>query len=83
MDQKMLNFYAYNSAKYEVKRDKWKTKYEVYYQRDMEYNLERMISVLKIIRLLHTVNFSPYQQHKQVLYYGISKTQGNFGTIIC
>jgi ABC-2 type transport system permease protein len=31
----MLNFYAYNSAQYEVKRDKWKNVIEVYYQRDI------------------------------------------------
>jgi ABC-2 type transport system permease protein len=31
---KMLNFYAYNSAQYEVKRDKWKNvNIEVYYHK--------------------------------------------------
>jgi hypothetical protein len=41
-------FYAYNSAKYEVKRDKWKNiNIEIYYHKGTSYNLERMISGVK------------------------------------
>ncbi len=42
MDQKMLNFYAYNSAKYEVKRDKWKNvNIEIYYHKGHEYQFRQ------------------------------------------
>lgn len=51
----MLNFYAFNSARYEVKRDKWKNvNIEIYYHKGHEYNLNRMIAgVKKIPRVLY------------------------------
>src|SRR5690606_7807613 len=48
MDQKMLNFYAYNSARYEVKKEKWNdVNVEIYYHKGHEYNVDRMISAVK------------------------------------
>jgi hypothetical protein len=47
MDQKNVEFYAYNSAKYEVKRDKWKKSILKSIIIGHEYNLERMISGVK------------------------------------
>ena len=62
MDSKILNFFAYNSAKYEVKRDKWKdVDLEIYYHKGHEYNLERMMRGMKASLEYNTENFSPYQ----------------------
>jgi ABC-2 type transport system permease protein len=78
MDQKMLNFYAYNSAQYEVKRDKWKNvNIEIYYHKGHEYNLDRMISGVKRSLDYYTANFSPYQ-HKQVRVMEYPRTEGSF-----
>lgn len=72
MDCKILNFYSFLSARYEVKRDKWidigsgKTvSIEIYYNKGHEYNLDRMINGIKKSLDYYTKNFSPYQ-HKQV-----------------
>ena len=78
MDQKMLNFYAYNSAKYKVKKDKWNdVAIEIYYQEGHEYNLDRMIAGVKKSLAYYTANFSPYQ-HKQVRIIEYPKTGGEF-----
>lgn len=73
MDSKILNFYAFLSARYEVKRDKWidslnpglPVNIEIYYHKGHEYNLDRMIKGIKKSLDYYTKNFSPYQ-HKQV-----------------
>ena len=66
MDSKMLNFYAYNSAKYEVVKDKWNdVNLEIYYQKGHEYNLDRMFKGVKASLAYNSENFSPYQ-HKQL-----------------
>ena len=78
MDRKMLNFYAFNSGKYEVKKDKWKNiPIEIYYHKGHEYNLDRMISGVKKALAYYTSNFSPYQ-HKQVRVVEFPKTGGGF-----
>lgn len=78
MDKKMLNFYAYNSARYEVKKDKWQdVNIEIYYQKGHEYNLDRMIKGVKKGLEYYTTNFSPYQ-HKQVRIIEFPKTGGGF-----
>jgi ABC-2 type transport system permease protein len=66
MDCKILNFYAFLSARYQVKRDKWNgVAIEIYYHKGHEYNLDRMINSIKKSLTYYTENFSPYQ-HKQV-----------------
>lgn len=66
MDSPILNFYSFLSAKYEVKKDKWKdVNIEVYYNKGHEYNLDRMIKSVKKSLDYFTKNFSPYQ-HRQV-----------------
>ncbi|MDR0227758.1 MAG: hypothetical protein LBI72_01625 [Flavobacteriaceae bacterium] len=78
MDQKMLNFYAYNSAKYEVKRDKWNNiNIEVYYTKGHEYNVDRMIKGVKKSLAYYEKEFSPYQ-HKQVRIIEFPNTMGTF-----
>ena len=66
MDSKILNFFAFNSAAYEVKRDKWKdVNLEIYYHKGHEYNLDRMMRGMKASLEYNSENFSPYQ-HKQL-----------------
>lgn len=71
MDSKILNFYAWLSARYEVKRDVWKgadgkdVTIEIYYHKGHEYNLERMVQGVKKSLDYFTANFSPYQ-HRQM-----------------
>ncbi len=78
MDRKMLNFYAYQSARYEVKKDKWKdVNIEIYYQKGHEYNLDRMISAVKKSLEYYSDNFSPYQ-HKQARIIEFPRTGGGF-----
>lgn len=65
MDQKMLNFYAFMSGRYEVKRDKWKdVNIEIYYHKGHEYNLDRMIKATHRSLDYFTTHFGPYQ-HRQ------------------
>ena len=78
MDRKMLNFYAFNSGKYEVKKDKWNdVAIEIYYHKGHEYNIDRMISGVKKSLDYYTKNFSPYQ-HKQVRIIEFPRTGGGF-----
>jgi ABC-2 type transport system permease protein len=66
MDSPILNFYAYLSADYQVKKDKWNNvSIEIYYQEGHEYNLDRMIRGIKKSLDYYTRNFGPYQ-HRQV-----------------
>jgi aminopeptidase N len=66
MDAPILNFYSFLSARYAVKRDRWKdVAIEVYYHPGHEYNLERMIAATKKSLDYYTANFGPYQ-HRQV-----------------
>jgi ABC-2 type transport system permease protein len=84
MDCKILNFYSFLSARYEVKKDEWvdptsrkKVAIEVYYYRGHEYNLDRMIRSVKRSLDYYTQNFSPYQ-HKQVRIVEFSLIDGTF-----
>ncbi|WP_017729736.1 ABC transporter permease/M1 family aminopeptidase [Nafulsella turpanensis] len=71
MDAPIINFYAFLSADYAVKRDKWIGKdgkevtIEIYYHPGHEYNLDRMISSVKKSLDYFTANFSPYP-HRQL-----------------
>ncbi|RBW61394.1 hypothetical protein DS884_03535 [Tenacibaculum sp. E3R01] len=78
MDSKILNFYAFNSAKYEIKKDRWNdVNLEIYYQKGHEYNLDRMMKGIKASLDYNSKNFSPYQ-HKQVRIIEFPKTGGTF-----
>ncbi len=66
MDSKILNFYSYLSAKYEVKKDKWNdVNIEIYYHKSHAYNIDKMIEAIKHTLAYCTQAFGPYQ-HKQV-----------------
>jgi len=67
----ILPFWAYLSARYQVKRDRWidasgnAIPVEIYYDAKHPYNVDRMIYGVKKSLDYFTKNFSPYQ-HKQV-----------------
>jgi hypothetical protein len=66
MDAKILHFYSFLSARYEVLRDQHNgVAIEIYYQKGHEYNLERMVDAIKQSLDYFQANFSPYQ-HRQV-----------------
>lgn len=62
MDQKMLNFYSFNSGKYEMKKEKWQgIDLEIYYHTGHEFNLDRMMNSMKNSFTYFQKEFSPYQ----------------------
>ncbi len=66
MDRPILNFYAFQSARYAVKHDHWhEVAIDIYHHPGHEYNLERMINSVKASLDYYTKHFSPYQ-HKQL-----------------
>jgi aminopeptidase N len=66
MDRPMLNFYAYLSARWEVKRGTYKDiPIEVYYDPRHGYNVDRMIQAVQKSLAYYEANFTPYQ-HRQV-----------------
>ena len=66
MDAPILHFYAYLSADYQVKKDRWRdVAIEIYYHKGHEYNLDRMIDSIKKSLDYYTANFAPYQ-HRQM-----------------
>lgn len=66
MDSKILNFYSFLSARYEVKKDKWNdVNIEIYYHKGHNYNVDKMIDAIKRTLTYCTQQFGPYQ-HKQV-----------------
>jgi ABC-2 type transport system permease protein len=66
MEQPILKFYAFLSARYAVKKDKWKdVEIEINYHPGHEYNLDRMIAGVKAGLEYNSQHFGPYQ-HKLV-----------------
>lgn len=74
MDIQMINFYSIISAKYEVKKDIWlaasdtaakPVDLEIYYHKEHDYNLDRMMESMKASFDYFSTNFSPYQ-YKQM-----------------
>lgn len=66
MDRPMLNFYAYLSARWAVKKAAYKDiPIEIYYDPKHPYNVDRMIEGVQKSLAYYEANFSPYQ-HRQV-----------------
>jgi ABC-2 type transport system permease protein len=64
MDKPILNFYGFQSARYEVRHDRWQdVVIDVYYHPGHDYNLERIIKGVKASLEYYSNSFSPYQ-HK-------------------
>jgi ABC-2 type transport system permease protein len=62
MDAPMCNFFSMISARYEIKRDKWKdVNLEIYYHKGHEYNLDKMMQGMKDALMYYEENFSPFQ----------------------
>ncbi len=65
MDQPILNFFSVLSARYAVKRDRWRdVNLEIYYHPTHTYNLDRMMQGMKDSLEYFTEAFGPYQ-HRQ------------------
>lgn len=78
MDRPMLYFFAYNSGRYEVKKEKWNNiNIEVYYNKGHEYNLDRMVKSVEQSLAYYEENFSPYQ-HKQARIIEFPRSYGTF-----
>ena len=83
MDSKILNFYAFISAKYEIKKDKWistegkEVAIEIYYHKGHPYNVDKMIKGIKKALDYYSTNFSAYQ-HRQVRIIEFPRTGGSF-----
>ncbi|HET9668260.1 MAG TPA: M1 family aminopeptidase [Casimicrobiaceae bacterium] len=62
MDAPILDFFAVQSARYAVRKDRWHdVAIEIYYQPGHEYDLDRMIAATKAGLDYFTANFGPYQ----------------------
>lgn len=70
LDYKALNFYSFLSARYEVARETWKdpkgvepdVELEVYYQKEHDVNVPRMLNSLHKSLDYYTAHFGPYRQ---------------------
>jgi hypothetical protein len=66
MDSPILHFYSYLSARWAVRRDRWRdVAIEIYHHPAHDRNVERMIDAVKKSLDYFTAEFSPYQ-HRQV-----------------
>ena len=62
MDKPILNFYAFQSARYEVRHDRWQdVSIDVYYHPGHDYNVERMIRGAQAGLDYASSHFGPYQ----------------------
>lgn len=78
MDKEMLNFYSFVSARYEVRKEKWKgVNLEIYYHKGHEYNLDRIMASMKKSFDYYSSQFSPYQ-FEQMRIIEFPKTHGTF-----
>lgn len=78
MDQKMLNFYAFISGRYEIRREKHNDiSLEIYYHKDHIFNLDRMSKGLKDALNYYEKEFSPYQ-FRQIRIVEFPLTHGTF-----
>jgi ABC-type transport system involved in multi-copper enzyme maturation permease subunit len=65
MDRPMLNFYSYLSARWQVKKGRYKDiPIEIYYDAKHPYNVDRMIEAVQKSLAYYEANFTPYQ-HRQ------------------
>jgi hypothetical protein len=65
MDKPILNFYTFQSARYEVRHDRWQdVTIDVYYQPGHDFNVDRMIRGAKAALEYGSKHFSPYQHRE-------------------
>jgi hypothetical protein len=66
MDSPILNLFSVQSARYQVKRDRWRdVVLEIYYHAGHEFDLERMMQGMKDALGYCSSQFGPYQ-HRQL-----------------
>ncbi len=59
---RILKYFAFISARYRVKKDRWKdVEIEIFYHPGHDYNIDMMIKGVKKSLEYFTANFSPYQ----------------------
>ncbi|MDB5933667.1 MAG: hypothetical protein JWQ01_1011 [Massilia sp.] len=64
MDKPILNFYAFQSARYEVRHERWQdVTIDLYYHPGHDFNLDRIVGGVRAALDYGSANFSPYQ-HK-------------------
>jgi hypothetical protein len=62
MDKPILDFFSFQSARYEVKRDRWNdVAIEVYHDPKHAYNIDRMIDATKKSLAHYSAAFAPFQ----------------------
>jgi ABC-2 type transport system permease protein len=65
MDQPILNFTTFQSARYEVRHDRWQdVTIDVYHHPGHEFNVERMIGGAKAALAYGSKHFGPYRQRE-------------------
>ncbi|MFC5551174.1 ABC transporter permease/M1 family aminopeptidase [Massilia aerilata] len=65
MDKPILNFYTFQSARYEVRHDRWQdVTIDVYHQPGHDYNVDRMIRGAKAALEYGSTQFGPYQHRE-------------------
>ena len=65
MDKPILNFYTFQSARYEVRHDRWQdVTIDVYYQPGHDFNVDRMIGGAKAALEYGSRQFGPYQHRE-------------------
>jgi ABC-2 type transport system permease protein len=78
MEDKMLNFYNFMSARYEVMEDEVDgIALQIYYHKGHEFNLDRLMNGMKQSLPYYNKNFSPYQ-FKQLRIIEFPSSQGTF-----
>jgi len=61
-EHKILKYFPFLSARYEVKKDRWEdVDIEIYYHPGHDYNIDMMIKSIKKSLDYYTSNFSPFQ----------------------
>jgi hypothetical protein len=64
-DAPINHFFSIQSARYEVRRDRWNSvDLAVYFHPGHDYNVDRMIQAMKTSLALFSEQFSPYQFHQ-------------------
>jgi hypothetical protein len=65
MDKPILNFYTFQSARYEVRHDRWQdVTIDVYYQPGHDFNVDRMVRGAKAALEYGSKQFGPYQHRE-------------------
>ncbi|TVR28123.1 MAG: hypothetical protein EA390_12825 [Balneolaceae bacterium] len=78
MDSKIVNFYSFISANFDVVQDSWNdVNIEIYHHPGHTYNLDYMMDGVKKSLDYYTENFSPYQ-FRQLRIIEFPRTGGSF-----